>query len=289
MKITGFAIIKNAVINDYPVVEAITSILPVVDEMIVLAGDSEDETEQLIRNIASDKIRIHHSVWDPALRKGGEILAVETNKAFDLVSADSDWAFYIQGDEVVHERYHDIIRQTAQKYAADKRVDGLLFNYLHFYGTYNYVGDSRRWYNKEVRIIRNDKTIRSFKDAQGFRRNGEKIKVKPVNAYVYHYGWVKTPQQMIKKQKHLGQYWSEETQKIEDRETMEVFDFSEFDSLELFTGTHPQAMQQRINKHNLTTSLDISKKKFSFKERLLYWFEKKTGKRLFDFRNYKII
>jgi hypothetical protein len=289
MKITGFAIIKNAVINDYPVVEAITSILPVVDEMIVLAGDSEDETEQLIRNIASDKIRIHHSVWDPALRKGGEILAVETNKAFDLVSADSDWAFYIQGDEVVHERYHDIIRQTAQKYAADKRVDGLLFNYLHFYGTYNYVGDSRRWYNKEVRIIRNDKTIRSFKDAQGFRRNGEKIKVKPVNAYVYHYGWVKTPQQMIKKQKHLGQYWSEETQKIEDRETMEVFDFSEFDSLELFTGTHPQAMQQRINKHNLTTSLDISKKKFSLKERLLYWFEKKTGKRLFDFRNYKII
>jgi hypothetical protein len=289
MKITGFAIIKNAVINDYPVVEAITSILPVVDEMIVLAGDSEDETEQLIRNIASDKIRIHHSVWDPALRKGGEILAVETNKAFDLVSADSDWAFYIQGDEVVHERYHDIIRQTAQKYAADKRVDGLLFNYLHFYGTYNYVGDSRRWYHKEVRIIRNDKTIRSFKDAQGFRRNGEKIKVKPVNAYVYHYGWVKTPQQMIKKQKHLGQYWSEETQKIEDRETMEVFDFSEFDSLELFTGTHPQAMQQRINKHNLTTSLDISKKKFSLKERLLYWFEKKTGKRLFDFRNYKII
>jgi hypothetical protein len=289
MKITGFTIIKNAVINDYPVVEAITSILPVVDEMIVLVGDSQDETEQLVRNIASDKIRIHHSVWDPALRKGGEILAVETNKAFDLVSADSDWAFYIQGDEVVHEKYHDIIRQTAQKYAADKRIDGLLFNYLHFYGTYNYVGDSRRWYHKEVRIIRNDKSIRSFKDAQGFRRNGEKIKVKPVNAYVYHYGWVKTPQQMIKKQKHLGQYWSEETQKIEEREAKDVFDFSEFDSLELFTGTHPQVMQQRITNHNLTTSLDISKKKFSLKERLLYWFEKKTGKRLFDFRNYKNI
>jgi hypothetical protein len=289
MKITGFAIIKNAVVNDYPVVESITSILPVVDEMIVLAGDSEDGTEQLIRNIASDKIRIHHSVWDPALRKGGEILAVETNKAFDLVPTDSDWAFYIQGDEVVHEKYHDVIRQTAQKYKDDKRVDGLLFNYLHFYGTYNYVGDSRRWYHKEVRIIRNDKTIRSFKDAQGFRRNGEKIKVKPVDAYVYHYGWVKTPQQMLKKQKHLGQYWSEETQKISAREEKEVFDFSEFDSLEQFTGTHPQVMLPRIKSHNMTTTLDISKKKFSLKERLLYWFEKKTGIRLFDFRNYKII
>ena len=288
MKITGFAIIRNAIINDYPVVEAITSILPVVNEMIVLVGDSEDGTEQLIRNIASDKIRIHHSVWDPAIRKGGEILAVETNKAFDLVPDDSDWAFYIQGDEVVHEKYHAVIRQTAEKYTNDKQVDGLLFNYLHFYGTYNYVGDSRRWYHKEVRIIRNDKTIRSFRDAQGFRRNGEKLKVKPVDAWVYHYGWVKTPAQMIKKQKHLSRFWSEEKQ-IAELNTKDVFDFSDFDSLTKFTGTHPQVMVPRIQSHNLTTTLDISKKKFSLKGRLLYWFEKKTGIRLFDFRNYKII
>lgn len=289
MKITGFAIIKNAVLNDYPIVEAITSILPVVDEMIVLAGDSDDDTEQLIRSIQSDKIRIHHSVWDPAIKKGGEILAVETNKAFDLVPADSDWAFYIQGDEVVHEKYHAVIRQTAERYKDDKRVDGLLFNYLHFYGTYNYVGDSRRWYHKEVRIVRNDKTIRSYKDAQGFRRNGEKLKVKPVDAYVYHYGWVKTPQQMMKKHQNLRQYWTDETQKTEEILSKDVFDFTEFDSLEWFTGTHPAVMQPRIQSHNLTTTLDISKKNFSFKERLLYWVEKKTGKRLFDFRNYKII
>ena len=94
---------------------------------------------------------------------------------------------------------------------------------------------------------------------------------------------------MIKKQKHLSQYWSEETQKIEEREAKEVFDFSEFDSLEQFAGTHPQVMLPRIKSHNLTTTLDISKKKFSMKEKLLYWFEKKTGIRLFDFRNYKII
>ena len=289
MKITGFAIIKNAVVNDYPIVEAINSILPVVDEMIVLAGDSEDDTEQLIRNIQSDKIRIHHSVWDPAFKKGGEILAMETNKAFDLVSAESDWAFYIQGDEVVHEKYHTIIRQTAERYKDDKRVEGLLFNYLHFYGTYNYVGDSRRWYHKEVRIIRNDKSIRSYKDAQGFRRNGEKLKVKPVDAFVYHYGWVKTPRQMMQKHKNLRQYWTEETQRTVEINALEVFDFSEFDSLERFTGTHPQVMLPRIASQNLTTTLDISKKKFSFKERVLYWIEKKTGKRLFDFRNYKVI
>lgn len=49
MKISGFTIIRNAVLNDYPITEAIRSILPVVDEMIVLVGDSEDETEALIK------------------------------------------------------------------------------------------------------------------------------------------------------------------------------------------------------------------------------------------------
>src|SRR6267378_303252 len=94
MKISGFTIIKNAVQNDYPVVEAITSILPVVDEMIVSVGDCEDKTEELIRSISSPKIKIVHSFWDPSKRKGGEILAIETNKAFEQISPDSDWAFY---------------------------------------------------------------------------------------------------------------------------------------------------------------------------------------------------
>src|SRR6478735_6433139 len=159
MKISGFTIIKNAIKNDYPIVEAINSILPVVDEMIVSVGESEDNTEELIRAIRSDKIKIVHSFWDPAVRKGGEILAIETNKAFEQISPDSDWAFYIQADEAVHEKYHDAIRQAALKYLNNKNVEGLLFRYLHFYGTYDYVGDSRRWYDKEVRMIRNDKNI----------------------------------------------------------------------------------------------------------------------------------
>src|SRR3978361_1653931 len=99
MKISGFTIIKNAVINDYPIVEAITSILPVVDEMIVLIGDSSDATKELVQSINSEKIKIFDSVWDQSLRKGGEVLAVETNKAFALIDPQSTWAFYIQADE----------------------------------------------------------------------------------------------------------------------------------------------------------------------------------------------
>jgi hypothetical protein len=290
-KISGFTIVRNAVINDYPVVESILSILPVVNEMIVLVGNSDDDTEGLIRTILSDKIKIHASIWDDNLKKGGEVLAVETDKAFQFISPDSDWAFYIQADEVVHEKYYDAIRKTAEKYKDDLRVEGLLFNYLHFYGTYDYVGDSRKWYHKEVRIIRNDKGIRAYRDAQGFRRGSEKIRVKPVDATVYHYGWVKNPRKMKEKLKNVLEYWEDSMNEPENikRVAGDIFDFNEFDSLKLFNNSHPAVMQKRISEKNWAVDLDISKKKLSFKERILYWIEKMTGKRLFDFKNYKII
>lgn len=289
MKISGFTIIKNAVLNDYPIVEAIKSILPLVDEMIVLVGDSSDATVALMESIGDPKIRIHHSVWDPSLRSGGAVLAVETDKAFQLIDPGSDWAFYIQGDEVIHEKYHPAIRKACVQYATDEKVQGLLFKYLHFYGSYDYVGDSRKWYDHEVRIIRNNKNIRAYKDAQGFRIGDTKLWVKPVDATVYHYGWVKSPEQMKKKQKNVVQFWHSDEVVQDMIKAPDYYDFTEFDSLEKFKGTHPAVMEPRIAAKNWQMELDISQKKFSAKERLLYAIEKWTGKRLFDFRNYRLI
>ena len=290
MKISGFTIIKNAIINDYPVVEAITSILGVVDEMIVLVGDSSDATRALIQNIKSPKIKIFDSVWDHSLRKGGQVLAIETNKAFNLIDPESTWAFYIQADEAVHEKYLPEILTACKKYQSDFSVEGFLFKYLHFYGTYDYVGDSRKWYNREIRIIRNDKSINAYKDAQGFRKGNRKLKVKEVDAYIFHYGWVKSPVQMKKKIKEVSKYWLEESDNWQNlMKSEDFFNYEEFDSLQKYTGTHPEVLKTRISEKNWDISFDTSKKKFSFKDRFLYWFEKKTGKKFFDFKNYKII
>ena len=202
MKVTGITIIRNAIINDYPIVEAILSVLPMVDEMIVAVGDSQDATESLIRSIGDDKVRIVHSTWDLRMRKGGVILAAETNKVLQHVSADTDWIFYIQGDEVIHEQYRDTITDGMKKYMNDTDVEGLLFKYVHFYGTYDYIGDSRKWYNCETRIIRNNRGIYSYRDAQGFRKQGDqKLNVAKLDAAVFHYGWVKHPRDMKIKQK----------------------------------------------------------------------------------------
>lgn len=290
MKISGFIIIRNAVINDYPVTEAIRSVLPMVDEMIVSIGDCEDDTLGLIKSISSDKIRIVHSVWNPALRQGGAVLAEETDKAFAHVSPDADWAFYIQADEVVHEKYYPVILEAAKKYKDQKEIEGLLFKYTHFYGTYDYVGDSRRWYNREIRLIRNDKNIHSYKDAQGFRKDGRKLSVKLIDAYIYHYGWVKSPQQMMLKQKNLGKFWRTDEEWKQFMSATDFWDFNnEFDSLAKFTETHPAVMHDRIKRQNWKIEMDIRRKRFSFKNRVLYYIEKATGVRLFDYKNYKIL
>jgi hypothetical protein len=290
MKIVGFTIIRNAVINDYPVVEAVTSILPVVDQMIISIGDSEDETEALIRSISSDKIVVVHSTWDMTLRQGGKVLAVETDKAMEHIPDDADWAFYIQADEVVHEKYHPAILEAAAKYKDDKEVEGLLFKYLHFYGTYDYVGDSRRWYHREIRMIRKDKSISAYRDAQGFRKGKTKLKVKLIDAYIYHYGWVKSPKQMKQKMKHVSRFWNEDSENWQGFiQSEDVFNFDDFDSLVKFDQSHPAVMQHRVKNQNWNVPIDISKKRFSFKDRLLYHFEKLTGIRPFDFKNYKLL
>ena len=291
MKVSGFTIVRNAVKYDYPAIESVKSILPLCDEFIILVGNSDDGTSELIQSIDSDKIKIHRSVWDDSLRKGGRVLAAETDKAFDRVSPDSDWAFYIQADEVVHEKYHDAVRSAMSRYKDDKSVEGLLFKYLHFYGNYKYVGDAREWYNHEIRIIRNDKNIRSYRDAQGFRKHDKKLRVKPIDAYIYHYGWVRNPYFMYSKQSAFGRLYDggENAKENLTVKKEDLYDYSKIDSLTLFDGTHPSVMAERIGKMNWEFEHDTNRKNFGSKDYFLYLFEKYTGKRLFEYRNYKII
>src|ERR1035437_662283 len=83
MKVSGFTFIRNATKFDYPVVEAIKSILPVCDDFVVAVGNSDDNTLDLIQGIDKQKIRIIETVWDDSetMKKGGKVFALETDKA----------------------------------------------------------------------------------------------------------------------------------------------------------------------------------------------------------------
>ncbi|AFK05438.1 hypothetical protein Emtol_4315 [Emticicia oligotrophica DSM 17448] len=287
MKVTGFTIIRNANKYDYPVIEAITSILPLCDEFVVAVGNSEDGTLDLIKSIKSDKIRIIETIWDDSLRKDGRVLAIETDKALAAISDDTTWAFYIQSDEVVHEKYHQTIREAMLQYKDDIAVEGLLFKYTHFYGAYKYVADSRKWYRNEIRIIRHTKQVVSYRDAQGFRKNdNSKLRVKPIEAHIYHYGWVKPPQKMTDKVRGLSYFWHTDQELDEQQPANVDFDYSGIDSLTLFKGTHPKVIQPRIERMNWAFDFDIKQKKYSLKNRILMRFEQLTGWRIGEYKNY---
>ena len=290
MFVSGFTFIRNAVKFDFPIVEAIASVLPLCDEFVVAVGKSDDSTLELIQKIDSPKIRIVETVWDESLREGGAVYAAETNKALRAISPEADWAFYIQGDEVLHEKYLPNVRAAMEMWQNDATVDGLLFDYVHFYGSYDYVGDSPVWYRREIRIVKNDPRIYSYHDAQGFRKgDNQKLRVKPVKAEMYHYGWVKDPRIMQDKQRAVHKYWGNDANEAQKADVA-AFDYhTAIDSLARFTATHPQVMQPRIDRRNWQFTHDISQKNLSLKYRLKIWIEKLTGWNVGEYKNYRII
>ena len=289
MKVSGFTFIRNAIKYDYPILEAIRSILPLCDEVIVAVGNSEDDTLQLIQSI-DPKVKIIETVWDDSVREGGRTLALETDKAYAAISKDSDWAFYIQGDEVLHEQYYPAIKASMLKYKDKPSIVGLLFNYLHFYGSYDYVGSSISWYPDEIRIIRVRKDIFSYRDAQGFRKQpNEKLNVKRIDAWMYHYGWVKPPEKMQLKQKSFHKMWHDDQWINEHVEQVDEFDyFKNIDALKLFDGSHPTVMLPRIEQKNWSFNYDISFNREKKKDKL-----KRMIKRFFGwdirYKNFRIV
>ena len=291
MKVCGFTFIRNAEKFDFPVIEAITSVLPVCDHFVVAVGNSDDNTREIIQKINPEKISIVDTVWDETLQKNGAVYAAETDKAFDAVLPEYDWCFYIQGDEVVHEKYLPGIQKAMQDNLKCKEVEGLLFRYKHFYGRFDYVAVSRKWYRNEIRVIRNDKSIRSYRDAQGFRKNGRKLNVIPVDAEIYHYGWVRHPRFMQDKIDEVRKFYDGISEAEAQKKAGEQqFNYSgKYDALAKFEGTYPSVMKNRIQRLNWQVDVDLSKVRMKPKYRLLHFIEKTLGVRLFEYRNYQVL
>jgi len=239
MLISAFTPIRNAQIMGYPVVEAIRSILPIVDEYLVGVGQSDDDTRALIESIGDPRIRILDTHWDLGSTTGGFILADKTNELLD--QCRGAWCFYLQADEVVHERDLPIIVERCRALRSDARVEGLLFSYLHFYGSYGVVAHARNWYRNEVRIVRSGVGIRSIGDAQSFSAPGGKPRVERSGAVIHHYGHVKPPTLMGRKHKLMARWWSQRPDPAFDD-----FRFRQIYGLRRFGGTHPAVMRTLV-------------------------------------------
>ena len=296
MKISGFTFIRNGIALQYPFVESIQSILPICDEFVVAVGNSDDGTREVIEKIHPQKIRIIDTVWDETKRQGGKILAEPTNIAFDAITGD--WGFYLQGDEVIHENDLPKIKEAAEKYLNDASIDGLLFKWLHFFGNYDYIAKpfSRGAYPFEVRMIKNNKSIRSYLDAQGFRKfssdnpkKGQRLQVKKVEATVYHYGKVRGPVSELERAKSFNRLWHDDEWVKKFSEGKDEFDYVTKFPLEKFKGSHPAVMKERISNVNWNFIPDKKNIQIPFKYKLQNELQAITGWRPFEFTNYKVV
>ena len=299
MKISGFTMVRNATRFYFPVKESILSALPVVDEFIVALGDCEtgDKTREEIESIGSDKIKIYDRVWSEEDFVKSRIFAKETN--FALSKCTGDWCFYLQADEVIHEKDYDKIKNACTKYLDKKEVDGFLFDYYHFWGDYDHYLPFHGWYKNEIRIIRNNAGIYSRNDAQSFLKNdGEKLNVIPIGANIYHYGWVRPPQMMqSKKKEHDSIHHGKEKISKEYKLLPGEFDYGTLGRIPVFKGTHPKVMEKRISeffwkdKLNYSKKGKVSRKKFKHekaKYEILTFIEKyfNGGKEIFGYSNW---
>lgn len=291
MQVSGFSFVRNGIKLGYPVTEAIRSILPICDEFIIAVGKSEDDTLEQIKAIGDSKIRIIETEWDKNMFVRGQINSFQTNIA--LKECIGDWCFYIQADEVMHEKFLPLIEAEMKKFLHDDGVQGLLFDYLHFWGSYDYYQDSRRWYRHEIRIIKNNLGIESWESAQGFRRIGRKVRVVKIDADIYHYGWVRPPKVMKEKQiafqslRH-DEAWLQKT----FADTPEEFDYGDPKYLAKFEETHPEVMTERIKELNW----DISKGKYAgnpheklFSRIRSYFEDKVIHYRIGEYKNYILL
>ncbi|MFM2388431.1 MAG: hypothetical protein RL660_3188 [Bacteroidota bacterium] len=296
VRISGFTYLRNGFDYDVPFIQAINSIIDICDEFIVVLGDSIDGSKEAIQNLNNPKIKIIDTIWDFANNEKGKIFADQTN--IGLQACTGDWLFHVQADEVIHENDLPKVIAAINKHHNNRLVEGLLLPFLHFFGGYNYIRTSRRVHKHEIRVLRNQKGIKSYKDSMGFRHYGDvssatevsqlqgrKLNVVKVDAPIYHYTMVRPPSSTAKALQ-LGYFYQDQRKKYDN----DLFDpRNRMDRLELFTGTHPRVMHEKVASQDWEFVFDPSKADWRLKDRIMTPLEDLLGFRIGEYKNYKLL
>jgi glycosyltransferase involved in cell wall biosynthesis len=295
--ISGFTYVRNGLEMGYPFIEAMQSILDICDEFVIAIGDSNDGTREAVLALGSSKIKVVDTIWNLENRKGGLLFADQSNAA--LKKCTCDWVVHVQADELFHENDVQLIKQEILRNDTDERVEGFLFPFLNFYGSYNVIRTSRRAHRFEVRAFRNHKNIFAYKDSQGFRRHsseaafnegsiGEKLNVMKLKYPVYHYTKVRSPKGMAEKSNFFMRFWHQD-EALEKRKHFKNFDYYNVDRVEKYVGPHPQLMSVNIENQDWKFDLKKVKSNMPIKYKILHFIEDLTGYRLFEYKNYLLL
>ncbi len=290
MRVSGFSFVRDAVRLRYPIVPAIRSILPLVDELVVNVGVSSDGTLELVRALDDPRLVIVESRWDEGQLERGRVLAQQTDLA--LARCSGDVCIYAQADEALHEDDHPSVRVALQRLHDDARLEGLLFDYVHFYGSFHTVGASRRWYRREIRAVKNGAGVRSWRDAQGFRvgqgETARKLKVVPSGGRMFHYGWVRPPEAQALKLAEFERLYHGDAAR--ERRLAQGFGYDAGEKVRPFRGTHPAPMREWVAREDWPFKPRPHRlRRGHLREDILDLLEAATGLRIGEYKNYQVV
>jgi glycosyltransferase involved in cell wall biosynthesis len=287
MIITAYTYVRNGLKMGYPILESIRSILSLVDEYVVVLGDSGDGSKEAITSLGSDKIKIVDTQWDMTLKKKGKLFALQSNIGLDQMRGD--WVIHLQADEVIHEQDLDTLKNAILKYNDDPEVEALLFPFLNFRGDYQHIHTGRKAHRFEIRAFKDSQGFRKYTSVSGYEagEKGAKLKVAKIDVPIYHYNYVRPPGLMKEKAKVFLSQYKDDAALEQIFSNMNEFDYNDVDKLEAFKGTHPLVMQEAIGRQNWVFVYDPTKHNTSIRHRVLNKIEEWTGYRIGEYKNYK--
>ncbi len=288
--VSGFTIVRNATVLDFPVEASIRSVLPLVDQFVVVVGESEDDTLERIRSIGDERIRIVESSWDFTNRY--RVLAVETDKA--IAACTGDWGIYVQSDEVLHHQSRPVLSTAIERWHGNPDVEGLVVRYRHFYGTPELQATARSWYRREVRVIRLPPAlpVHSHEDAQGFRvgDGNRKLRVALTEAWMHHYGWARPDPALIAKARQHPQLYDVAQAPTEAESTRYLLPWQP--GLIGFRGSHPEEVRDWVAARQADPGARILPRRLRprhLKDYISLAWERLTGRLPFEYRNFEVV
>ena len=244
IRLSGFTFLRDARRLGYPFEESIRSVLPVCDEFVIALGAGQDDTRERLLAMNEPKLRIIDTVWNEAMRSRGFVYGQQ--KMIAHYCCNGQWAFYLEGDEVLHEQDLAGISAALDRYADDQNVEAFAFHYHHFFGSPDWLAVGPGWYRTAVRIIRN--TCRAYSPdglffavSDGNNKRLRYPRAVVLDETIYHYGHVRPAHMMQEKLAAVGKYWNDDHR----------FDRYRIDPrmLRRFEGSHPAVMQSWLADH----------------------------------------
>lgn len=199
----GSTFIWNGVKQDYNFIETLNCLYELCDEIAVIHGGEDDTTKKFnewcdskdwvedSKDIQAANITLKE--WDE--QKGREKLSYFSNLAMDMLS--TDWNFYLQGDEILHEDSFPNIR-SAIEYDDVEAYIVSRYNLWRDPGMMLNVTQNRKPCSSEVIRLAKSK-YRAFDDAESLQVPSASIYGQIDTIEIFHMGFVRNPEKHMVK------------------------------------------------------------------------------------------